>query len=98
MIQPWTKTGSKPLGDYRIFTVRSDEKISPRTAEPHDFFVLDCVDWVNVLAMTPNEELVMLEQWRHGTDTVELEIPGGIMDAQDGSPVATGVRECLGWR
>ncbi|MEY2410809.1 MAG: ADP-ribose pyrophosphatase [Verrucomicrobiota bacterium] len=93
MIRPWTKTGSKPLGDYRIFTVRSDEKISPRTGQAHDFFIIDCVDWVNVLALTPQQELVMVEQYRHGSNTVELEIPGGIMDVADASPVHTGVRE-----
>jgi len=93
MIRPWQKLSSKPVGDFRIFTVRSDEKISPRTGRTHDFFVIDCVDWVNVLAVTPNRELVMVEQYRHGSNTVELEIPGGIMDATDTSPVATGVRE-----
>ena len=93
MIRPWIKTGSKLLGNYRIFTVRSDEKISPRTGRTHDFFIIDCVDWVNVLAVTPNCELVMVEQFRHGSNTVELEIPGGIMDKSDASPIHTAVRE-----
>ena len=93
MIKPWQKLSSKPLGDYRIFTVRSDEKVSPRTGEKHDFFIIDCVDWVNVLAVTPDDQLVMVEQYRHGSNTVELEIPGGIMDAGESSPVETGVRE-----
>src|SRR5688572_17202199 len=93
IIRPWQKLSSKPLGDYRIFTVRSDEKVSPRTGLTHDFYIIDCVDWVNVLAVTPNDELVMVEQYRHGSNTIELEIPGGIMDASDASPVATGVRE-----
>jgi len=93
MIRPWTKVGSKPLGDYRIFTVRSDEKISPRTGQRHDFYIIDCVDWVNVLAVTPQQELVMVEQFRHGSNTVELEIPGGIMDKSESSPVETAVRE-----
>jgi 8-oxo-dGTP pyrophosphatase MutT (NUDIX family) len=93
MIRPWQKLGSKPVGDFRIFTVRSDEKISPRTAEKHDFYIIDCVDWVNVLALTPDQQLVMVEQYRHGSNTIELEIPGGIMDAKDSSAVETGVRE-----
>lgn len=93
MIRPWQKLGSRPVGDFRIFTVRSDEKLSPRTGAKHDFFVIDCVDWVNVLAITPQQELVMVEQYRHGTNTVELEIPGGIMDRSDASPMHTGVRE-----
>lgn len=93
MIRPWRTIASKPAGDFRIFTVRTDEKISPRTGQTHDFFVIECVDWVNVLAVTPNRELVMVEQYRHGSNTVELEIPGGIMDKADASPVHTGVRE-----
>jgi 8-oxo-dGTP pyrophosphatase MutT (NUDIX family) len=93
MIRPWQKLRSKPVGDFRIFTVRSDEKISPRTGKTHDFYIIDCVDWVNVLALTPGRELVMVEQYRHGSNTVELEIPGGIMDAADSSPLETGVRE-----
>lgn len=93
MLKPWPKINSKALGDYRIFKVRSDEKVSPRTGQKHDFFVIECADWVNVIAVTPDQQLVMVEQYRHGSNTVELEIPGGIMDAVDASPVATGVRE-----
>jgi 8-oxo-dGTP pyrophosphatase MutT (NUDIX family) len=93
MIKPWPKLGSKPMGDFRIFSVRSDEKVSPRTGQKHDFYIIDCVDWVNVLALTPDDQLVMVEQYRHGSNTVELEIPGGIMDAGETSPVETGVRE-----
>jgi ADP-ribose pyrophosphatase len=93
MIKPWIKTDSKPAGNFRIFTIRQDFKISPRTGEPHNFFVLDSADWVNVIAVTPEHELVMIEQYRQGTNTVELEIPGGIIDAKDASPLAAGIRE-----
>jgi 8-oxo-dGTP pyrophosphatase MutT (NUDIX family) len=93
LILPWEKVGSKPLGDFRVFSLRVDQKISPRTKLPHDFFVLDSPTWVNVIAITPDKQLVMVEQFRHGTNTVELEIPGGIMDKTDPDPVATGLRE-----
>ena len=93
MIRPWQTLGSRRVGDFRIFTVRSDEKVSPRTGQKHDFFIIECVDWVNVLALTPDHHLVMVEQFRHGSNTVELEIPGGIMDAGETSPVETGMRE-----
>lgn len=93
MIKPWKKISSKPLGDFRIFTIRSDQAVSPRTGTEHEVFVIDCVDWVNVIAVTPKNELVMVEQYRHGTNTVELEIPGGMMDKEDFSPIATGLRE-----
>lgn len=93
MIRPWQKIGSKPLGDFRIFTLRSDRAVSPRNGTEHEFFVIDCVNWVNVIAATPDDQLVMVEQYRHGTNTVELEIPGGMMDTEDTTPAITGARE-----
>jgi 8-oxo-dGTP pyrophosphatase MutT (NUDIX family) len=93
MIKPWEKISSSPVGDFRIFSIRSDKKISPRTQRQHDFFVLDSVNWVNVLAITPEGQCVMVEQFRHGSDTVELEIPGGMMDSADTSPESAGLRE-----
>lgn len=93
MIKPWQFVRSKPVGDFRIFRIRSDYKISPKTGKEHDFYVLDSVDWVNVVAVTPAQQLVMIEQYRQGTNTVELELPGGMMDACDVSPVNTGLRE-----
>ena len=93
MIRPWPQLGSTSLGDFRVFKVRSDQKLSPRTGQPHDFFVLDCVNWVNVIALTPDDQLVMVEQFRHGTNTVELEIPGGTIDPTDSSPMTAGLRE-----
>jgi ADP-ribose pyrophosphatase len=93
MIKPWPTVHSRRVGDFRIFTIRSDRKVSPRTSEEHDFYVIDCVDWVNVIAMTPERQLVMIEQYRHGSETVELEIPGGMIDPEDTSPEMAGIRE-----
>jgi 8-oxo-dGTP pyrophosphatase MutT (NUDIX family) len=93
VIKAWEKKGSRPLGNFRIFTIRADEKVSPRTSKVHEFYVIDSVNWVNVIALTAKRELIMVEQYRHGSNTVELEIPGGMMDAGDESPAGTGARE-----
>lgn len=93
MIKPWPTVRSVPVGDFRIFKLRSDIKVSPRTGKEHDFFVLDTVNWVNVVAVTPDNQVVMVEQYRHGSHSVELEIPGGVMDPGETNPVATGMRE-----
>jgi 8-oxo-dGTP pyrophosphatase MutT (NUDIX family) len=93
MIKPWKKISSKPVGDFRIFKIRADICVNPRTGKEHDFFILDSVNWVNVIAVTPDQQLVMVRQYRHGSETVELEIPGGMMDPHETDPVATAVRE-----
>lgn len=85
------ETTSKP-GDFRIFKLRTDTSAHPRSGEEHDFIVLDSPNWVNVIALTP-DQLAMVEQYRHGSSTVELEVPGGIMDPHESDPVAAATRE-----
>jgi 8-oxo-dGTP pyrophosphatase MutT (NUDIX family) len=92
-VKPWEQVSTKKVGDFRVFTIRSDLKVSPRTGQEHDFYVIESVNWVNVLALTREGKLVMIEQYRHGSNTVELEIPGGMMDADDSSPLEAGLRE-----
>lgn len=93
MIKPWPVLKSTPSGDYRIFTIRTDRRRSPRTGNEHDFYVIDCANWVNVIAVTKDDQLVMVEQFRVGSNTVELEIPGGMIDPKDASPLEAGLRE-----
>jgi 8-oxo-dGTP pyrophosphatase MutT (NUDIX family) len=93
MIEPWKKIETRPRGEFKVFSVRQERKISPRTGHDHDFYVLDCANWVNVIALTPARQLVLVEQFRHGSESVELEIPGGVMDHGEMDPVATAVRE-----
>ena len=93
MSRPWKKVSTKQIGDFRIFKLRSDTFISPRTEKEHDFYVLESVNWVNIIALTPDQQLVMVEQYRFGSNTVELEVPGGMMDPGETDPVATAVRE-----
>lgn len=57
-----------------------------------DFYILRTNDWVNVVALTEEDDLVLIEQWRQGVLRVTLEIPGGIVD--DGEdPLSAAVRE-----
>lgn len=83
MVKPWQITRSEPLLDCRIFKVRKDVVINPRTGEVHDMFVLEHPNWVNIVPLTPDEQVIMVEQWRHGTRSVHLETPGGLMDANE---------------
>ena len=92
MIQPWPRQRSEPVADCRIFTVRKDTVVNPRTGRAHDMFVLDQPNWVNVIPLTDDDHVVMIEQWRHGTRSVHLETPGGLMDPGE-TPEACARRE-----
>ncbi len=79
-IQPWKITDSKPVADCRVFKVRKDVTVSPRTGQAHDMYVIENPNWLNVVPLTPDEQVVLVEQWRHGTRSVHWETPGGLMD------------------
>ena len=67
---------------------------SPRTGDPHPFYRIESPAWVNVVALTDQDELVMVRQWRHGARAVTLEIPGGLVDPGE-TPAAAAARELL---
>ena len=94
MIKPWQIQRSERVLDGRIFKVRKDVAVNPRTGQPHDMYVLENPNWVNVIPLTSDDQVVMIEQWRHGSRTVELETPGGLMDDGEGIEAA-GQRELL---
>lgn len=92
---PWRRLGSEPLGDFKIFRIRRDRLVSPRTEEELDFYVLDGSDWINVIPVTDEGNLVLVRQYRHGTEETTLEIPGGGIDSRDANPLAAARRELL---
>ena len=95
MIEDWEKLDSEEVANFRIFKMRRDRRRSPRTGKAHSFFVLESPDWVNVVPLTPAGEVVMIHQFRHGTEEVTLEIPGGLVEANDDDPAESVRRELL---
>lgn len=80
MITPWPVHHAEVVADCRIFKVQKRVVTNPRTNRPHEMFVLDQPNWLNVVPLTPDHDVVMIEQWRHGTQSVQLETPGGLME------------------
>ncbi len=96
-VRHWTTINRVLVADCRVFTVH--KLISQRTtagiSETHDFYVFKPTDWVNVIAVTPDYQVVLIEQYRHGIEQVTLEIPGGMIDEEDGGSLIAGQRELL---
>jgi len=92
-VATWERLESRQIADCRVFRVRED--ISRRSDGVRGtFYVLENPDWVNVIAVTKEDEVVLIEQFRHGTENVILEIPGGMVDENEG-PEAAARRELL---
>ncbi|GJM23267.1 MAG: ADP-ribose pyrophosphatase [Planctomycetota bacterium] len=88
----WPLLRDEELADCRVFSVRRTRVRSPVTGSEHDFFRLDSTDWINVIPLTPDERVVMVRQYRHGTRRVTLEVPGGMIDPGE-TPEQAGARE-----
>ncbi len=83
MIKPWSKIRTRSATSYRVFSVRTDIIRSPRTGLEHDFYIIESNDWVNIIPLTADHRVVMVRQYRHGSNQVTLEIPGGLVDEGD---------------
>lgn len=89
----WRRIGSEPMADCRVFQVRRDRSVN-HLGHEHDFYCLEAPDWINIVPLTARDEVVMIEQYRHGTEEVTLEIPGGMVDAGE-NPHRAAARELL---
>ncbi len=69
--------------------------VSPRTGEAYPFYRLETADWINIIPLTPENEVIMVRQFRAGIGAFTLEIPGGQVDPIDASPMAAARREML---
>ena len=90
----WRRERSERVADCRVFKVRRDFSADPRDGRLHDFYVIEAPDWVNVIPLTKDKEVVLIEQYRHGTEAVSLEIPGGMVDPGE-APAETAARELM---
>jgi 8-oxo-dGTP pyrophosphatase MutT (NUDIX family) len=90
----WRRESSEQLADCRVFKVRRDQSADPRDGRAHDFYVIEAPDWINVIPLTADGEVVLIEQYRHGSEEVSLEIPGGMIDPGE-SPREAAARELL---
>ena len=88
----WERLVDATVDHFRIFQVRRTRYRHSRDAREGEFVVIDSNDWVNVVAVTDDGQLLLVRQFRFGRHAFSLEIPGGLIEAGE-DPVAAGVRE-----
>ncbi|WP_343703661.1 NUDIX hydrolase [Chitinophaga sp.] len=91
----WKLVNSEYLYKEPWLTLRRDICETPAGVLVNPYYVLEYPDWVCVMAVTENREVILIRQYRHAYGKVLLEIPGGVMDATDTSPEAAARRELL---
>jgi ADP-ribose pyrophosphatase len=75
-------------------TLRTDKCVMPDGRIVDDYYVLEYPNWVNGVAITEDNKILMVRQYRHAAGIVSLEIPGGVIDG-DEAPEHAMQRELL---
>ncbi len=92
MVKKWNVLGREKLGDYYIFEVWGQQLEHPHTREPVNTYQIVSNTWVNIIPLTPDQQVVMIRQYRFGSDEITLEIPGGLVEVGE-DPQVAGIRE-----
>ncbi len=90
---PWTRLSSRTLIEDRWIKLRADRLRTGDGTVIEPWYVLDYPDWVAAVALTDDDRLVLVRQWRHGAQSWSLELPGGVIDRTDADPLAAAARE-----
>lgn len=88
----WERLGAEVRLQTRIFDVLGVRFRHPGRDAAREFVVVQAPEWVNVVALTPDDRLVLVRQFRYGLEDFSLETPGGLVDAGE-DPVVAGLRE-----
>ena len=92
MIKKWEKNKSKYLLDNKIFKMREDDVTSPKYQTNHKVWVMEVPTWVNIIPITSDGEVILVNQYRFGLEKTSLEIPGGMADYGE-DPKTAAIRE-----
>ncbi|NSW88630.1 NUDIX hydrolase [bacterium] len=94
-MKKWKIEDKTLLKNLKIFDLFEYKLVSPYSNEKKErfnFYVLNSVDWINILPITKSGKVVFVEQYRAGTDSITLELPGGMADKNE-SPIDSAKRE-----
>jgi 8-oxo-dGTP pyrophosphatase MutT (NUDIX family) len=86
----WKVLESEYLHNEPWLTIRKDKCEMPNGNVVPAFYVNEYPEWVNAFALTKDNKVVMVKQYRHGVAEVGIELPGGV--AEEGETPEEAVR------
>jgi len=90
--QRWKKITSKKVFEDRWFKARADACQFPDGRIIDPYYVVELPNWANAVVVTPNNEIVLVKQYRYPVDAVTLELPGGVINEGE-DPMLAALRE-----
>jgi ADP-ribose pyrophosphatase YjhB (NUDIX family) len=72
----------------KIFSVYEFVSVSQLSGRKATFYEINCPDWVNIIPLTNTHKILLIKQYRHGSQEITLELPGGMVDVEENPEVA----------
>ena len=91
-MEKWKLLDKTLLIDTPMFDMYRYHLLHAEKQTEHNFFIIETFDWVNIVPITPECNIVLIRQYRAGSDSISLEIPGGVMDHEK-DPIEAAKRE-----
>lgn len=91
-MEKWSPRKITDIFSTPVFSLKRMECHHPEKNVDHDFYLLSTLDWINVVALTEDGEIILVRQHRLGTNELTLETPGGLVERGE-SPESTAIRE-----
>ena len=76
----WEVVKSEAAAKLKLFNARFDYMKNPRNGKTEKMIILESNDSVNVVALTTEQQMIFVRQYRFGIGEETLELPGGIVD------------------
>jgi len=92
ILHPWHTTAKRTIYETKIFSLEEHQRVEEPTDKHGIFYVVNAPSWINVVAITTDNMFVLVEQFRHGSGTFELEIVGGDTESNE-DPKDAAIRE-----
>lgn len=92
-IRPWRLLRSEMVFEHHWYRLRRDWLVLPDGRRVDDYFVSMRPEVVMVFALTPDDEVVMVRQYKHGAGQLLLECPGGTFWAGKEDAAVAAARE-----
>jgi len=90
----WEKISETFFQDMKIFFAKIESKKHLGSGVVANFTHIDSPNWVSIIPITTNQEVVLVRQFRHGINDFTIEFPGGLIDFGE-QPKLAAVRECI---
>ncbi|HEV7180255.1 MAG TPA: NUDIX hydrolase [Candidatus Baltobacteraceae bacterium] len=90
----WRVRSSGYVVESPFMRLRRDEVELPDGTVIPEYYVRESHGFVIVFALTPAREVVLIEQYRYGNDSVIIELPAGTIDLGE-DPLGCAQRELL---